>query len=187
MSPADSPVTSPDAHIPTDIEVAGPPTMPPCEMLVPAQSVHRMPTAVAPSGEDWVGVPYAITFVNVGDAPSMKIAIPVPPELGCARYVPLMMVGDAGVLPVWRMCTPYEVCALMYTPSVTVRSFSIGDASVTVSADETSENRPPAPLMVRPSRLVAAVAPEGIFTPSGDRPVTAVTLALGSRVHVPQS
>src|SRR5205809_8135760 len=50
MSPAESPVTSPDAHIPTDIVVAEPPTMPPCEMVVPEQSVHRMPTAVAPFG-----------------------------------------------------------------------------------------------------------------------------------------
>src|SRR5438046_1908256 len=50
MSPAESPVTSPDAHIPTDIVVAEPPTMPLAEMVVPAQPAHRTPTAVAAYG-----------------------------------------------------------------------------------------------------------------------------------------
>src|SRR2546427_2177244 len=89
MSPAASPLTSPEAHSPTLIMVAEPPTMPLCAMVVPAQSMHRMPTAVAPDGKESVGAPYAITFVREGDAPSMKIAIPVPPPLGSVRYVPL--------------------------------------------------------------------------------------------------
>ncbi len=59
-----------------------------------------MPTAVAPYGSASVGAPYATTFVSVGEAPSMKIAIPVPPALGNVRYSPPMMVGDAGELPV---------------------------------------------------------------------------------------
>ena len=58
---------------------------------------------------------------------------------------------------------------------------------MTVSADETAEDGPAPPATRMPSRLVAAVTPGGTFTPSGGRPVTAVTLVIGSRVHVLQS
>src|SRR6266446_9649744 len=47
---AESPLTSPEAHSPALIAVAEPPTMPLCDMVVPAQPTHRIPTAVAGVG-----------------------------------------------------------------------------------------------------------------------------------------
>src|SRR6266566_1681925 len=172
---AESPLTSPDAHSPTLIAVAGPPTMPLCDMVIPAQPTHRMPTAVAGVGLYMsVPAPYATTCVSEGDAPSMKMPIPVPPTGATARYSPPSMVGDAGETPVWRMRSAYKVggvCDVPITLLVTVRFSSVGDASVTVSAEETSENGSPNPAKTsKPSRLVAAVTPGGTFTPSGGRP-----------------
>src|SRR5207247_10026840 len=91
---------TPDARSPKLIAVAGPPTMQLCDMVVPAQRTHRMPTAVA---GDWYAsgsAPYATTCVSEGDAPSMKMPIPVPPAGDTARYSPPRMVGDAGETPV---------------------------------------------------------------------------------------
>src|SRR5438552_18029062 len=97
---AESPLTSPEAHSPTLIAVAGPPTMPLCDMVVPAQPTHRMPTAVAGDWNASGSAPYATTCVSEGDAPSMKMPIPVPPAGDTARYSPPRMVGDAGETPV---------------------------------------------------------------------------------------